>query len=58
MTISDMSAKLVKSVGTPTIGGGFTLVDTNGRPITDSEFRGKFMLVYFGFTHCPDICPT
>ena len=39
-----------------TIGGPFTLVDQNGR-VTDQNFRGRLMLVYFGYTHCPDDCP-
>jgi cytochrome oxidase Cu insertion factor (SCO1/SenC/PrrC family) len=40
------------------IGGPFTLVDQTGATRRDAEFRGKLMLVYFGYTYCPDICPT
>ena len=41
-----------------TIGGPFTLTNGAGKPVTDQAFRGKFMLVYFGYTFCPDVCPT
>ncbi len=40
------------------IGGPFSLVDETGYRVTDQTFRGRFMLVYFGFTYCPDVCPT
>ena len=47
-----------RSVGTPSIGGPFRLVDQEGRERTDADFRGKLMLIYFGFAFCPDACPT
>jgi cytochrome oxidase Cu insertion factor (SCO1/SenC/PrrC family) len=40
------------------IGGPFALIDQNGMRRTNADFRGKLMLVYFGFTYCPDVCPT
>ena len=44
--------------GAPTIGGPFTLVDQAGRTVTDKDFRGQYLMIYFGYTYCPDVCPT
>lgn len=44
--------------GSPAIGGAFALTDHTGKPVTDRDFRGKYTLVFFGFTNCPDVCPT
>ena len=40
------------------LGGAFALVDQNGRPVTDRDFAGEYRLMYFGYTFCPDVCPT
>ncbi|MBS0560233.1 MAG: SCO family protein [Proteobacteria bacterium] len=40
------------------VGGPFALTDGNGKTVTDADFRGKYLLVYFGYTFCPDVCPT
>ncbi|WP_119275137.1 SCO family protein [Taklimakanibacter deserti] len=44
--------------GTALVGGPFTLTDQNGKRVTDQDFRGKYMLIFFGFTFCPDVCPS
>ncbi len=43
--------------GAVPIGGPFRLTDQNGKAVTDQDYRGRFMLIYFGYTFCPDICP-
>jgi protein SCO1/2 len=48
----------IKSVGTALVGGPFTLTDHTGKRVTEQVYRGKVMLVMFGFTFCPDVCPT
>ena len=40
------------------VGGPFHLEDQNGRPVSDEDMKGRPFLVFFGFTHCPDVCPT
>ena len=41
--------------GAPVVGGPFTLVSGDGHTVTDRDFRGKYLLVYFGYTYCPDV---
>jgi protein SCO1 len=48
----------VALTGNDRVGGPFELVDHNDRTVTDETFRGRWTLVFFGFTHCPDACPT
>ena len=52
------AAGKTQSEGTALIGGPFSLTDANGKRVTERDFRGKLMLVFFGYTHCPDVCPT
>lgn len=47
-----------QSTGEALIGGSFSLTNQDGTTVTDVDLKGKFVLVYFGFSHCPDICPT
>lgn len=51
-------SELFAPPGTVPIGGPFSLVDHNGRTVTDADFAGQYLLVFFGFTNCPDVCPT
>ena len=47
-----------EQVAQATVGGPFRLVDAQNRIVTDRDFRGRYLLVYFGYAGCPDICPT
>jgi cytochrome oxidase Cu insertion factor (SCO1/SenC/PrrC family) len=44
--------------GREPVGGPFALIDHTGKVRTDTDFRGKLLLIYFGFTFCSDVCPT
>ncbi len=47
----------VRTTGKALVGGAFSLVDHTGRRVTDADYRGKYLLVFFGYTYCPDVCP-
>ncbi|KGO75446.1 Synthesis of cytochrome c oxidase, Sco1/Sco2 [Penicillium italicum] len=49
--------EMSKGVGKPKVGGPFVLTDLDGNEFTAEDLKGKYSFVYFGFTHCPDICP-
>ena len=46
------------SIGIAQVGGPFNLVNQDGKRVTEKDFRGTYMLVFFGYTYCPDVCPT
>lgn len=58
MTASEMSANGLYLLETPRNIGEFDLIDHHGNPFNPARLEGQWTLVFFGFTHCPDICPT
>ncbi|KAM5214793.1 protein SCO1 homolog, mitochondrial [Hipposideros larvatus] len=52
-----LEKKRQQSIGKPLLGGPFSLITHTGEPKTDKDYLGQWVLIYFGFTHCPDICP-
>lgn len=56
-TTSVASVRVGKTYGQATVGGPFTLIDQDGNTRTDADYKGKYMVVYFGYSFCPDICP-
>ncbi len=55
-SVQDSIWGIPKQIGTPDIGGPFRLVDQTGALRSDSVYRGQYMLIYFGYTNCPDVC--
>lgn len=51
-------ASEIVTTGKPALGGPWVLIDQDGIPRTDASYKGEFALLYFGFTYCPDICPS
>ncbi|KAK5221698.1 Cu-binding protein [Exophiala xenobiotica] len=49
--------EMSKGYGKPKVGGSFTLKDLDGNDFTEKDLLGKYSMIYFGFSHCPDICP-
>ena len=57
MAQMDAAKSATPPVAGSTVGGAFSLIDHNGQAVTNESWPGKYKLVFFGFTHCPDICP-
>lgn len=57
LTLFPASAPLITKSLTGGMGGPFTLTASDGRTVTDRSYRGKWLLIYFGYTNCPDACP-
>src|SRR5258708_38867309 len=58
VSLGEIPAPRGATSGTAAIGGPFTLVSTHGGNVTDQTYRGKWLLIFFGYTFCPDVGPT
>lgn len=56
-TSATFAAEEKQAVASPGVGGAFSLVDGEGKSVNEKSWPGKYKLVFFGFTHCPEICP-
>ena len=54
----DNPREIAGTVLSSAIGGPFHLTDQNGKQFTEADLKGKWHLIFFGYTHCPDMCPT
>ena len=55
---AEEQARTAKEVAREVVTGEFSLIDHHGNPVTDEDYRGSWLLIFFGYTHCPDVCPT
>lgn len=55
---AEEQARTATEVARDVVTGEFSLIDHNGKPVTDEDYRGYWLLIFFGYTHCPDVCPT
>lgn len=56
-TVGPARSGELPSTGKALVGGPFSLIDQTGKRVTDQDFRGRYLLVFFGYTYCPDVCP-
>lgn len=57
VSLPELEKERQRSLGKPLLGGPFSLTTHTGEPKTDKDYVGQWVLIYFGFTHCPDVCP-